>query len=254
MKLTLKTKVFASVCLLLMFTSAAYGLFGFCDIICLMQKYGISRVDRQFEYNEIASDYAFLNTIYPQRLFAGGSDLTDILQIRTLIDPIGDKKAEEDNLFSNTTNIADIYRQANNSIQRTQLILKHIAEVKVQMLKQIGELAADVEREAEKQRKALSAIQQDIERYQKSIDNLYASGISAEEYMKVVADNLTHIIESAAKRNELYVYIMSLLEKRARLTHLMGVMTAEKYQNNIFRHLADRTYRFSNVQLGPQLE
>lgn len=59
MRLKTRLHISLSVVLLLLLSSAAYGLFGFCDIPCLMQRYGISRVDRQFEYNEIASATLF---------------------------------------------------------------------------------------------------------------------------------------------------------------------------------------------------
>lgn len=250
MRLKTRLHISLSVVLLLLLSSAAYGLFGFCDIPCLMQRYGISRVDRQFEYNEIASDYAFLNTIYPQRLFAGGRDLEDILQIDTQIDKVEeveDKGSSVAELFNKTDNIADLLTQTSNPIKREQILLNHIYEVKKQILEEIGKLVADVEREAEKRRRSLDAIQQDIERFQKSVDNLYSSSLSSEEYMKIVADNLAHIIEGAAKRNEFYVYIMTLLAKRAQLTHLLGIMTAEKYRGNLYYNMSSNFTRYNNL-------
>jgi hypothetical protein len=69
--------------------------FFFCDIICMMQLFGISRVDRFFDLEEYARKYVDLKYLYPCVYFGGSSGPETVLGIDSrLALPQGDTPIE----------------------------------------------------------------------------------------------------------------------------------------------------------------
>jgi len=222
--------------------AAAYAFFGGLTIEELMKKFGIVRVDSQIELNDIALEYALSHIVYPQRLFGGGADLDKLLNIDTTVDRVqtpskGVISPVAADFKTRTENILPLIKKSTNDIEREKNILNSIAQTKRRVLEEIGKIAADAEDYQTRHKAVMEEIKGDMERFQQSSVELYAGGVDSEEYGKLVADNMVHINEALARRNVLYVKMMDLLSKRARLTHLLGIMAAEQYKADLLANL-----------------